>query len=236
MMAECALLYREIRSIIFLIMNPLQEQIEKIIDMGEGDRRDVIVRIKSRDEERESFVRLAAEAIHQRNLSLSARDVLPPARRPAKRPGASFPRDSKGFSSQLSHARLTTMSARNLRTRAFGRLDSHLKDPIVNRAAREGARSPAQRGKVQSFWTSKSMRLNLSKDDLARLPESMPEAQGVYLNRWLRVPKLVKTKNLPVSKHSVQVSAHSLRRVSLGMVHSANWVSTAVTTLSKNPK
>lgn len=105
------------------------------------------------------------------------------------------------------------MSAKNLRSRAFGRLDHLLKEDVVVPASREGARSAAQSGNVQSFWTSKSMRLSLSKDDLARLPESMPEAQGVYLNRWLRVPKLVATKNLPVSIRENRISSWGLQKI-----------------------
>jgi len=44
-------------------MQKIEEQIQRIIDTGEGDRRKVIVRIGASDEREKSLVRLAATAI-----------------------------------------------------------------------------------------------------------------------------------------------------------------------------
>ena len=55
----------------------IRRQIEEIIDAGEGEHRDVIVRM-GRDQDRaDPIVAAATEAIQRRSLTVSAREILP---------------------------------------------------------------------------------------------------------------------------------------------------------------
>jgi hypothetical protein len=198
-------------------MQKIQEQIAKIIDTGDGDRRKIIVRVGGKDEREKSLVRLAASAISQRNMSLSARDCLPLEKKHTHKTKApqdqEFPRDAKGVSARIGKIAAGAGGYRVLRDYAFGRLDSSLKNDLVIKAAHEVERSKAETGTVQSFWTSKSMLLDMSKDDLTKLPEQMPNVQAVYPNRQLRVPRLVAIKNMPIPIRENKISSWGLQKI-----------------------
>jgi hypothetical protein len=55
----------------------LQDQVEKIIDEGDGERRTVIVQMASDEQVDRQLLTLAATVHRRRNLSLTSRDVLP---------------------------------------------------------------------------------------------------------------------------------------------------------------
>src|SRR5260221_3879667 len=139
-------------------MQQIQEQIAKIIDTGDGDRRKIIVRVGG-DEREKSLVRLAASAISQRNMSLSARECLPLEKKHTHKTKApqdqEFPRDAKGVSARIAKMATGPGGYRVLRDYAFGRLDSSLQNDLVIKAAHEVERPKAGTGTVQSFWTSK---------------------------------------------------------------------------------
>ena len=198
-------------------MQKIEEQIQRIIDTGEGDRRKVIVRIGASDEREKSLVRLAATAISQRNMSLSARDVLPPEKKPPHRGPApqdqKFPKDAKGVSARIGKTATDPGGYRALRDYAFGRLDPWLKNDFVFKAAREAKHPKKMADTVQSFWTSKSMLIDCSKEDLARLPKEMPNAQAVYPNRQLRVPRLVAIRNMPIPIRENKISSWGLQKI-----------------------
>jgi len=198
-------------------MQKIQEQIAKIIDTGDGDRRKIIVRVGGKDEREKSLVRLAASAISQRNMSLSARDVLPLDKKHTHKTKApqdqDFPRDAKGVSARIGKTAAVAGGYRTLRSYAFERLDSSLKNDFVDKAAHEVERPKQEDGTVQSFWTSKSMLLDISKDDLTKLPQKMPNVQAVYPNRQLRVPRLVAIKNMPIPIRENKISSWGLQKI-----------------------
>src|SRR5215210_2431120 len=67
-----------------------------------------------------------------------------------------------------------------------------LQNPLVQRTRSETARQ-----EVPTLPSSRSLVLNMAKDDLARLPAEVPQIQGVYPNRALRLPPLTEVKNVP---------------------------------------
>src|ERR1700722_18805055 len=105
----------------------LQRQIERIADSGGGNRRSVIIRLKTDVQEAE-MARLAARAIGQRNLCLSARDVLPSERTKTTKTRApqdqEFPRDNQGLSTYVAKTAASSRSVSMVRKRANSQLDS----------------------------------------------------------------------------------------------------------------
>jgi hypothetical protein len=198
------------------INRTLKAQIEKIADTGSGARRSVILRLKTDVKEAE-MARLAARAISQRNLCLSARDVLPRQRRKSARSRApqdqEFPRDTQGLSTHVARATAGARDVQAIRKAAFGQLESMLSEDLVRKAAIEAPRPEEDRGTVQQFWTSKSMLLSLEKDDLAKLPASLPQVQAIYPNRSLKIPRLVSTRNMPIPIRENKISSWGLQKV-----------------------
>ena len=195
-------------------MSPtLKRQIEKIADTGGGRRRSVIIRLKT-DERETATARIAAAAIGRRNLCLSARDVLP---RERAKPGRSrapqdqeFPRDNQGLSTFVARTARPARTMSDARKHAFTQLESVLSTDLVVSAA--AAQPSEDRGTVQTFWTSKSMLLNLDKDDLNKLPVSLPQVQAVYPNRILRTPHLLATRNMPIPIRENKISSWGLQK------------------------
>ncbi len=198
-------------------MLKIQEQIDRIIDIGEGARRQVIVRFGARDKQERQLARLAASAISQRNMSISARDVLPARKKKSgkssTRGDSGIPPDTLGVSVSLEKKMLGLTNMKELREFAWARMDPALSRELIVKAAGEVVRPKKEKGTVQSFWTSKSMLLDMSKDDLAKLHKAIPDIQAVYPNRTLRIPRLVATKSIPIPIRENRISSWGLQKI-----------------------
>ena len=192
----------------------LKRQIEKIADLGGGARRTVIVRLKA-DEREAAMARTAATAISRRNLCLSARDVLPRERARTGRTRApqdqAFPRDTQGLSTLVSRGARGARTAKEVRRHAFDELGSLLSNNLVVSSAE--SRPKEDRGFVQQFWTSKSMLLSVDRDDLTKIPGSLPQVQAIYPNRSLKIPRLVPMRNMPIPIRENKISSWGLQKI-----------------------
>jgi len=203
---------------------PIKTQVEKILDEGSGDHRSVIVRLGDREENQEPLLRLATDAIRRRNMSFSARDVLPEERREASR---SRRRRSSERTRREWQAAAKTMAAKFPTTPKQARA-GYLKPllavevvqkAIVQMSASRNGRRPSA---VPNFWTSTSVLLDLEKADLAKLPEELQEfargvypmdVRGVYPNRALRLPRMFEAKNFPPEVLENKVSAWGVNAI-----------------------
>ena len=61
-------------------MTDLRQQVVRIIDEGTGRRRTVIVQMRAGERTDDRLLGIAAEVHRRRNLTISARDLLPAAR------------------------------------------------------------------------------------------------------------------------------------------------------------
>ena len=201
----------------------IRKQVERILDEGSGERRQVIVRLQAPADVKRSLISLAADAIQQRTLALTARDVLPPARDPD-----AFPPFGRRSSSQrqtlVDRKRSLTAqaSARSIDVETRGELKSDGLDriaPFVQSTLFQqwvhGSATAAKRkanDTFQTFWTSKSVLLELSETDLASL-STVPLVRDVYPNRTLRSPRLVAVSNLPTSVLEVKSSSWGVHQI-----------------------
>jgi hypothetical protein len=185
----------------------LERQVEKILSQSSGDRRQVIIRMASPVDDKQTLITLASDALKQRNMALSARECLPPPQGPVpdtvrRQYQTQFRQVSdpkKSFTGQVDRKHLESVSTEELKTRGHNFLTELVGSDIVQRAAREERKGNKKSVSLQqrSFWTSKSMLLELSTQDLAVLPTAVPGIRDIYPNRILRSPRLVETKNLP---------------------------------------
>ncbi len=58
----------------------VERQVERILEMSGEERHSVIVRVASPDDKKDVLIDAAASAIQRRNLTLTARDLLPASR------------------------------------------------------------------------------------------------------------------------------------------------------------
>jgi Subtilase family len=213
-------------------MEELKTAVERIIDEGQGERRSVIVQMESGEKTNDQMLKIAAEVHHRRNLSLTARELLP-----APQPKLEKLREVAG-------KKLTT-SARNTLASAEASLAIQVGTVLLPIAARELMRSvglealtplmnselvkkalsetvslkrkaeeaPFTARQAPKFWTSRSMVLNIKKDDLASLPETVPNIQSIYPNRILRLPSLVEVKKLPLYVLEEKASSWGVNRI-----------------------
>lgn len=167
----------------------LKEQVEKILDEEKGDSFEVIVRMASPEDAREALVDIASDRAQKRNMALSARDVLPDARERVERitEGVRLKSDSEGFTSMVA----ASSQIVSVTTAALAKAGNAFLAPLVQSGVANSD------GQAKTFWTSKSALLKIQRDNLAKLPEEVPEIRDVYLNRAFRVPRLVEAKNLP---------------------------------------
>jgi hypothetical protein len=187
----------------------LSQQIEQIIDEGKGPRRSVIVRMAAPDKARRDLLRAASHAIQKRNLTLTARDLLPASAKTLRRPRsgkrkAAARRELRAHEGSLAAAVATIAVSSIVEvTPVVGPLFRALRASPAARKAVSDMFAGTKRGRTKrvpqapEFPTSKSAVLEMSKDDLRKLPEEVPNIEGIYPNRTLRIPRIVETRNLP---------------------------------------
>lgn len=187
-----------------------ERQVERILRMGSGDRRQVIVRMGSPTDDKEALINIASDAIRQRNMALSARECLPPAvtgKRQLPAMGRQSPSqrqtiydEEKSFTGKVDKSAVKSVPKSELKARGKGFLGDLLQTDFVKKALhdeKKKSRRRAAQTPSPGFWTSKSMLLDVSKQDLEILPNTMTEIRDIYPNRILRCPQLVEAKALP---------------------------------------
>ncbi|HEV7766971.1 MAG TPA: S8 family serine peptidase [Thermoanaerobaculia bacterium] len=186
----------------------VRRQIERIIDEGTGDTRDVIVRMASTASQKRTLVDLASAVVQDRNMALSARDILPITFEQQQRYAqAQRPRHR---SSETDSSLATQVATRQVRVgmRALRReADASLR-PLIRFAERHNIDETT----MTSFWTSKAMRMQIKKEELAQLRE-LPALRDVYPNRGLRVPRLVQPKHIPTAVEEIGAASWGIHRI-----------------------
>lgn len=188
----------------------VRRQIERIIDETGNGESSVIVRMGALGEDERSFLPIVSELMRRRNLSMTARDLLPVSQEALRRLDTGkmlTPAQRQRSDPRLSLAAQATLTEISLlgagiTRKVFGleALAPLVRSGIVKIAQSRAAkrRGPRARGvPVTQFWTSKSAVLELNHDELAKLPEEVEGIQDVYPNRKLSVPRVVEAQRLP---------------------------------------
>lgn len=189
----------------------------------------------------EELLQLTAEVYRRRNLSLTARDLLP-----ARPEELEELRQNDGRRLTESAEQALASGGASLAVQAAGAVSApaitqgflmrsaqHAFEPLlendrvkksasetVSRKERERATSTTQREVpveqgAPKFWTSRSVGLNIEIDDLNRLPDEVPQIQGGYPNRTLRVPRVVSVnmRNVPRPVVEERGSSWGVRKI-----------------------
>jgi subtilisin family serine protease len=211
-------------------MTELREQVERIIDEGRGRRRTVIVQMKTEERADARLLQVAAEVHRRRNQTISARDLLPASRdeleavrqasgkrltAPARR---ALQRTEASLAVQVGAAP-SPPGVEAMRAVGLSALRPLLEHPMVQdseraAAGRESTTASRSAASVQkALWASRSAVLEMTNDDLARLPDEVPGIQGVYPNRVHRVPRLVEVRDLPAPVLDHKASSWGISKI-----------------------
>ena len=176
----------------------LENQVQRINDASTGQYVDVIVQMELDRRLLRGLSKAASTALSRRRMTLSPRDLLPgrfdkSLSRKAKASTAST-RSLLGKSRAAAEAiTLAKIQKRGL-TSIAPMLDSHIIQTAIARMTEPARKSAAAKSAPSQFWTSQSMYLRLTKDELQNLPKEVDNIRSVHVNRKLSVPSLMQVK------------------------------------------
>lgn len=206
----------------------LNRQVERILDEVTGRQAEVIVRMKApTDDEEKRLMEAISETMRRRVLSTSARDVLPvdetilrsPRRRvaAARAPRSLFNAD-RSLVAQTASAAVSQRAVAGMQRIGLDALRPLLQADVMRRRAAAGAVRGAQRPRgrdtsARLMWSSSSAVVALSRDELARLPQAVPQIGDIYPNRRLFVPPVVRPASLPLRTDDNGAAAWGIRTI-----------------------
>ncbi len=200
-------------------MNNLNEQVERIIDEGSGRRRSVIVRMASPEEELKALSSTTSNAIQKRNLAISARDVLPlPLDRiklPESGERTAYEKRVLRAEEHSVTAQIAVMEGKRVSSYSLKRSGLKVLKPLINSDLVQKIKAEVKTDKPEPapLWISNSLALDMSKDDLAKLPSQVSQIEGIYPNRHFSLPPVVVPKVLPKYIEEYKSSAWGVLRI-----------------------
>ena len=199
----------------------LNDHVERILDTQSHKRaHDVIVQMEPSPDERRAISRASTEALLRRYSTISPRELAPPhaklltqdiSNRHRKRLLA-----SRSMTSRVALNVIPSRELAALKTERLSALTPLRENEFVKKQPRRTARPRAGRPadtrddgseRFRTSWSSRSVLLTLSRDDLKRFADTVPDIDGIYANGIVSVPPVVEVQD--VSKTLVSTVASS---------------------------
>ena len=172
----------------------LKNQIEKIIDESTTKNVDVLIKLAHENGDLKRYVNISSEVISNRSANVSARNLIPP-------PKDILPADSsdKKKMRKLSTSRLSMTKTLHAsykyqfqEKQALKRKNQDSLKPLISSSIGKKLSKD-----MKGFWSSKSARMSMTKDDLYKIPKEVPNISSVYPNRLIKMPPVTKSNSLP---------------------------------------
>lgn len=193
----------------------LEEQVERVLDEGEGTRREVVIRLRRPTGPLQDSRQRVAQTLRSRALTLSARDLLPPT------------------ADRLSSAASSAQSAGQLLRTNPSSLTSHFASPyqavdrddeVLEQFMRaSGARRAVERtldrmaeGEDRAgpfIRTAQSVVLDIENDELVKLVRDSDVIAGVFPNFKVQLPPVARTHTVPQVVQDERASAWGVRQI-----------------------
>jgi subtilisin family serine protease len=197
----------------------LDRKIERIADESESDNVSVIVQMKSENNELNQYLESTSEAISKRSSIVTARALLPPRKELLRmnKKGTITPASRRKLQELPSSSTAMLLASlvldaftdnQELTTAGLNALKPLLESDFVKNIVAENNRKKSKKSSKDSvtnpdesepvhFWSSSSAVLDLTKDQLKRLPLEVPRISDIYPNRVVRIPPVSKADDLP---------------------------------------
>jgi subtilisin family serine protease len=196
----------------------VSKQAEKIIDEGSGRRRSVIVKMASQVEI-EALSATASDALKKRNLARTARESLPPTLEKLKKPESGertkyqqrqLKDEYKSVSAQIAASDAPVLTISQLRNDGLRSVKPLVQSEIAYKSA---VRQKKESEEPDSLWISRSVVLDLTKDELVQLPKDIPDIEGIFPNREVRMPPVDKPTTIPLAISDNKSSSWGIEKI-----------------------
>ncbi|MBL0740897.1 S8 family peptidase [Chryseolinea lacunae] len=182
-------------------MNALKRQVEKILDEASGGNLQLIVTVKNSRPEINRYIQAASESAEKRKAAVNPRSLLPPSRKILIRKSMS----DKKLSAELRETNLlsakTLIASLPLQGMTYQSLKISKPSFLNSAYTAKSIERLSKRNKAIStppiFHSSRSVLMELSKDELFTLSRENNEISGVFLNRKFKGPPVYKASKIP---------------------------------------
>lgn len=194
----------------------LEEQVERVLDEGEGARREVVIRLGRPDAAEQDVRRRVAHTLRSRTLTISARDLLPPTAEHLS--SASSSAQSAGQLLQANPSSLSShfaslQQALNRDDEVFGHFmrASEARRSVERTLDRMGEGTENAGGPF--IRTAQSVVLDIETDELAKLVQESDVIRSVYPNFEVQLPPVARTRTVPQAVEDERASAWGVHKV-----------------------
>jgi subtilisin family serine protease len=196
-------------------MNNLKRQTDKLLDEAKDDLVEVIVQMESKRAEPVKLARAAGEALGRRRLSLSPRDLLPrayaspaPQQLPKTETASMHALMGKATQDALGLAQIQKIGNSPIRTLEKNAVVKR----VLDRMTAPAKKSLSPRPRPGGFWTSSSILLTMTKDELRELTSESPEIRSVSPNQRLTLPPTKEAAPLGIETSEILACTWGLDR------------------------
>lgn len=180
----------------------ISEQVQQINDTATGEYVDVIVQMESNRRQIRGLSKAASIALSRRRMASTPRDILPSSYDSAlsqqlKQSSAST-RTLLGKSKATAEAITLAKIQKNGLRSITPMLKSNIIRTAVGRMGEPSKKSTHAKAEPIQFWTSRSMYLRLTKEELQGLPNEIGDIRSLHVNRKLTVPPMKSVKQAQI--------------------------------------
>ena len=190
---------------------PIQTQTQRILDEHGEQSLNVIVQMEPQ-RRRRRLSQAAGKALSRRQLTLTPRELLP--RSYKTKGGGRPPQETASTRALLGRSTQRAVTRAKLQKTRRAPMEPLLSNDVIRKAVgrmlepkRKSART---RRRTVSFWTSRSMPLSLSRDELAGL-SAIAGVRSVHINRPLKIPSILEIKPLQIESTDTLSSTWGLK-------------------------
>lgn len=150
----------------------------------------VIIQLDASDEV-ERYLGVSAKIMEQRSALVSARQLLPNPRTKGRKSGESW-RVSRAQKAQMSPADLAMFSTTRAQVQKAGtrKTKQVMNEAFVKEIRGKRAHEP------KMFWSSGSIAMELTREELSDLPSRLPMVADVFPNREVRLPPVSRSTSV----------------------------------------
>ena len=193
----------------------LQRQIDNILGNSKEKEVEVIVQMESQRDKNSRLAIAAGGALSHRPQALSPRELLP--ERYNKRVAPKTIQQTSSVRTRLGQSKAQAIALEKTQQDAMAPLAPLIENRSVGRALSRMSKPKKKSTRVKKrnnrFWTSRSMPLRLTRDELSRLHKEVDNIRSICMNRSLRVPSLVETTSTPKGAEEITVSSWGLEKI-----------------------
>tara|TARA_R110002072_G_scaffold303126_1_gene494871 strand:- start:36367 stop:37890 length:1524 start_codon:yes stop_codon:yes gene_type:complete len=192
----------------------VKSQLDRIAQEASSNLVDVIVQMESSRTNLKNLGRAAGQSLRRRRMALSPRDLLPAQYSDTKRASLKVRSQTASTRTLLGKAAAEAFSLKGIRKLGQDSLKeltrSAIYESAMSRMVKPDKKSSPDRPTPHPFWTSRSMPMQLTREELESLV-SIPQIKAVHVNRKLNLPPMMEAKPLATEGEDILSTTYGLQ-------------------------